>query len=395
MTDKEALALVPRHPDSWLRRYVAYAAERTDAPIAFHLCTGLGVLAANAGHRLQGQFTGSKLSTNLWVMVVGSSGDARKTTALRIGTNLLKSVQPESIGEPPGSEEGLVDQLADQENQLIIYGEFGQFLEKSQIGYLSALKTRYTQVYDGDPVGRMLAKKRKSHCENPRLSMLAGTTLEFLETFTTTVDWQAGFLNRFFIVVAARERNLITPTEDPAEQSALEDRLRELQLGPLGRYGGFTPQAVQLWEKWNGLREIAMSRPEEFVPALTQGLLSRQPTLLLKIAMLLAYDTDSCRAENWKLSEDNIRSAAHIVKIQAQSAAFLAKHVSESSDRRDRRTVLNCLNGVAVSMGDLIKRSRIQKRKLYPVLDSLVEEGTLSRESDTSGVRYRKLDQAG
>lgn len=373
--------------------------------MAFHLGTGLATLATIAGHRLVGRFTGSKLHTNLWIMLVGNSGEARKTTAIRIGSELLHDVSPELLGSQPGSEEGLVDQLAAQENQIIVYGEFGQFLEKAQFGYMSALKTRYTQVYDGDRTGRSLARGRKHIAENPRLSLLSGITLEFLESFTTTVDWSGGFLNRFFVVVAERERTITSPVEDEETREQLASDLKLLSEGNLKTYAGLEPSAQKYWENWSQMREKKLAK--EFSHDMVKGLTSRTPTLVLKIALLLAFDEGRCHgytglvgedeqsgeSPQFKLSYDNVRVASKIAEVQEDSALALASRIAENADRRDRRAVLRALNGEAASFGELIKRSRIQKRKLVPVVDSLVEEGALEKIASEQGVSYRKLEQ--
>src|ERR1035438_142202 len=101
LSDKHTVEVLPKSEHSWLRRYVRYASKRTDAPLGFHLGVGLSVLATVAGHRLLGRFTGSKLPTNLWTMLVGSSGEAQKTTAIRIGSEMLLDVAPELHGAQP------------------------------------------------------------------------------------------------------------------------------------------------------------------------------------------------------------------------------------------------------------------------------------------------------
>ena len=70
---------------------------------------------------------------------------------------------------------------------------------------------------------------------------------------------------------------------------------------------------------------------------------------------------------------------------------MLAVHIAENSDRRERRTVLSCLNGVEVSLGEIIRRSRIQRRRLQPVIESLVEEKAIEKISNEFGVSYKKL----
>lgn len=141
----EALAALPTF--GFLRKYVDYAAECTDANLVYHLATGLSLLTQTIPISLNVQF-GAHLYGNLYSLIVGESSSSKKTTAINIGRNLLREIMPTAEGETPGSTEALIEGLRAAPRQLICYGEFGSFLAKAQEGYLLPLKTTYGELYD-------------------------------------------------------------------------------------------------------------------------------------------------------------------------------------------------------------------------------------------------------
>lgn len=93
-------------------------------------------------------FAGSKLYPNLYVLLVGRSGEDQKSTALRVGTRLMKAEVPILLGDNPGSAEGLIESLAAQPTQLITYSEFGKTLASAQQKYFEPIKTTLTDLWD-------------------------------------------------------------------------------------------------------------------------------------------------------------------------------------------------------------------------------------------------------
>jgi hypothetical protein len=133
---------------SFIRSYLHYALHQTTAPLPYHLGTALSMLAATCPPEYGMWFAGSKLYPNLYVLLVGRSGEDQKSTALRVGTRLLKAEVPTLLGDNPGSAEGLIESLATQPTQLIVYSEFGKTLASAQQKYFEPIKTTLTDLWD-------------------------------------------------------------------------------------------------------------------------------------------------------------------------------------------------------------------------------------------------------
>lgn len=123
ITEAEVWDALP--PSGFARAYVEYASQRTDANCAYHLGAALSILSQTVPLEYCVPYA-SPLWGNMFTLIVGGSSKSRKTAAINIGQRVLREALPESVGEVPGSQEGLYESLRAQNRQLIVYGEFGE-----------------------------------------------------------------------------------------------------------------------------------------------------------------------------------------------------------------------------------------------------------------------------
>ena len=116
VTDTEALGALP--PDGWMRHYIHHAVKQTTAPLIYHFGVGLATLAVTCPPDYGMNYAG-KLRPNLYALLVGRSGEDNKSTALNIGGDLLREVEPRLIGNNPGSPEGMVESLTEREMEVL------------------------------------------------------------------------------------------------------------------------------------------------------------------------------------------------------------------------------------------------------------------------------------
>ena len=146
ITDAQAWAATPTA--GWLHEYVKHAARQTTAPLCYHVAVGLCCLAATAPTNFKSRYAGP-LHANLYALLVGRSGDDQKSSALSVGTRLLRAADSNLLGKIPGSWEGLIDALSDQPRQMLVWSEFGDFLSRTQNpGYFAPMKTTLTDLWD-------------------------------------------------------------------------------------------------------------------------------------------------------------------------------------------------------------------------------------------------------
>jgi hypothetical protein len=379
VTEAETKRVIPQ--DSWVYRYVNHAVKQTSAPLVYHLGVALTVLGATAPEDYQIQYAGPARATH-FTMLVGESGTDMKSAALRVGRSLLQEAEPGLLGEYPGSWQGLVDSLADKPRQMIPIGEFGKFLASAKSGYMEAIKATLADLWDGDPIERRLAHGRSKIVEKPRLSIAAACSLNYLEAYTLTEDWQGGFMGRWLICYGRAERVAAWPESNRDDMDWLVSELRQRSLASSGRCIGRTRQAKLLWDDW--FQTLRRRR----LPDKLLAIKARAPTMAVKVALTYAWDFgDGPSGHDFRLTPRELEPAIGMAELHIRSLIDLSRHIADHPEARLRRRVLSTLKnlGGAATLGQVCQALQRTMRTIRPVLESLVEEGTVECEDTLVG----------
>ena len=384
LTENEVLTKIPDR--GFLATYVQHGMKQTTAPAAYHIAVGLSLLSATCPRTYMSPFAGGT-PVNLYVLLAGRSGLERKSTALRIGKELMFHANPEKIGDMPGSAEGLIDSLAQRNQQLISFSEFGKFLASAQRGYFEPVKTALTDLWDSQPIQRTLAGNRSIRVPHPRLSCMAACAIPYLEKHTLAEDWTGGFMGRWALMFAQEERHDPFPIADRTHFDALLARLMELndiQEDGHGQCTNMTSEAHKYWNNWYH-RKVAVSGDDTNVA----GLRSRMPAIAQKAAMLYAWDLGfGSQPQDWLLNEECVHYGCEFANMHLTSSQSLFSRIASTPDARLRRQVLSVLESMAqseFSLGQIIQATQLSKRNAVSVLDGLLEEGLVQRASHYQG----------
>ena len=374
ISEKDAWWAVPEK--GWVRQYMEHAVRQTTAPAGYHLGVAMTLLAVTTptgfGHRYAGNLYG-----NVYTLLVGRSGEDQKSTALGIGREVLHAADPALIGRMPGSPEGLVDALETQPRQILRYSEFGSFLSKAQRkgSYFEPMKALLTDLWDCTPQSRVKANGTGSNVPNPRLSIMAACSTPYLEKYTEPEDWSGGFMGRWAVIYARRERTNPDPSGDPAAIPALAAALKQrADLTQVGPCMGLTDDAKALWSEWYYDLE------KRHVPATIAGAKTRAPTIARKIAMLYAWDFgEPFAGDPWRITVAHLSWGIRFAELHLTSVLGIAEKLAEHPDARLRRDVLEIvpLQG-AQSLGEILRRTKMRKRVVMEVLEGLVIDGSLT-----------------
>jgi len=378
ITEAESLAALPSY--GFIRDYVDHAMKLTDSPVAYHLATGLATLATCIDPDLHIWFGGTKLYAPVWMLLVGRSGADRKTTAVAIGSDLLRDIDIDLIGDEPGSPEGLRDSLKSNPKQTIFYPEFGEFLQKSnnESSQFAAIRSMMTKLYDCHTVNVRLSSRRLT-MENPRMSVLAACTSSHIEEYTGPVDYHGGFMSRFATIHARRERSFSNPPRpDEAERAGLLDRLIALRAQNAGLCQGFDRHANDILNKWQAqiVEHYASNAPEW-----TRGAVARAPTLARKVALLYAADFGKAmHGQPFEITLDELIPALSFAELHLKSIVEVTEKLTGSRYGKERKNILAVLHrdpAVPCSFSEFLRHTmpRIEKRRAMQILDSLVSEG--------------------
>ncbi|MDO8691636.1 MAG: hypothetical protein Q7R39_16805 [Dehalococcoidia bacterium] len=375
ITEAQVDAALP--PSGFIRDYVTYGKSVCDCNTAYHLAAGLTVLAQTAPIDYGIPFGPSIIPANLFVLLVGPSTQSRKSAAIKIARELLQEACPGSVGEEPGSEEGMIESIRSNRRQVMMFSEFGRFLAKAEAGYLMAIKTRLNDIYDGAVIGHALAKKQGRAQEKDigdhRVCVLAGCAPDYLERHTEPVDWSGGFLARFFTINAVRERQFTFPKDDKVIRQALVNNLKQRnEIQVMGKCLGLDPAALAMWEAY-------FLKQDNYVGAVeTAAAAARAPGIALRIAQLLALDYGPARSgQDWWMTTAELAPAIRMAGLHLQSVMEIGATLAPSKDMRERRIVLSYIRDDPTSYGEILLGAKLLVRRVKELMESLQEEGTV------------------
>ena len=109
---------------NFLKEYPLYCAEMTDAPMEFHQAVALGVLASACGNNFYFPFGDNRVYPNMYLILLGTSSDTRKSTSLQFGKNILQHAKPEIIHPNEFSHEKLLQVMSKRPTGVFFYSEF-------------------------------------------------------------------------------------------------------------------------------------------------------------------------------------------------------------------------------------------------------------------------------
>jgi hypothetical protein len=388
ITEQEVWDALPQY--GYVRDYVTATSQWTDAHIAHHLSSCITSLTQCVPPWYCVPFA-NPLYANMFALAVGSSG-SRKTAAINIMENMLRESSPTSLGEQPGSTEGLAESLRANNRQLIVYGEFGDFLSKSEQGYLSAMKAALTGAWDCLAAGRALANSRRGQVSDPRLSIVGGVAVDLLERHTEQSDWTGGFMARFLTFHAEREREFPSPPlPDRNKMRILINQYKALSDPSLtpGSCLWIQPgsSVEQMWNDWHAdMRVYRLSAGRRSAAAC-----SRATSIAAKIAILLEWDLGGGRSgSDFYITEEVMRSTIAITNLHLRSVLELGEMIASTKDMKDRAIVLRVLGQSTMPMGVILKQSEMLKKRGREILETLIEERTIEQVQIGNETCYRR-----
>lgn len=406
--EKTVVAALPK--EGWLPQYVGFCSERTAAHIGYHVGVGLSLLAQATPPTLTLPFS-SPLASHMFIMLVGSSSKAFKTSAINQGLRILRDVAGDMLLEQPGSREALIDTVRSRPHGIVVYPEFGDFLATAygDRSYARAMKTAYTSIYDSTPLGRSLVQKKGDkggadplkQALDPRMSILAGVATPFLEDYTEGPDWTGGFLGRFYTIYGDPQRTFRgEPLDDVEGRQQITELYRSLHYLHGER---FTKPGPCLWLSTDGLDRWAafndeMEKRRKAAHPTVDAACSRAVGMAAKIALLLSWDTGAARVgpgRPWRVPTEIAESAIGLATLHLDSVTLLAERIVTGRDMQDRRKVLDAVPANAVvRLGDILRRAGMLKRRAFEILDTLVEEQVLAQiKSSSMGIWYVRKDK--
>ena len=376
---------------NFLRAYIDYCGSLTDAPLRYHLLTGLSLLAAAAGNIFRFYTWGVETYPALYVLLIGESGH-RKSTCLRRAKDILQEACPERIAPDTFSEEGLITFLSLTPSCLMTIDEMAYLMKTGKKDAYRGTRELITSLYGETFTRRQLAKKSYD-IDKPALSLMSSTNTELLAESLTEQDIFGGFLARFIVAV--------NPPMHESERGdslallhvkkSLVDHLRQIASWHLTTVG--IAESIDYVEEWR--KEFVKNLkgfPRELLP-----FLPRLDALVYRLATLLRL-ADAIPGPREELEPKEIEAACLMAgDLTFELLTFLRDEiVSEEAEKIMRRIVYKiALEGGKICRTELIRFAHMKSRTLQPFIDTLVDREELKFPYADEGKEWYELTDDG
>lgn len=380
---KEFVDLIPE--PSFLDIYTRYASEMTDSPHEFHLAVGLSVLSASLGNKVYFQAWGQPVFPNVWSVILAPSGFFRKSTAMRIGLNLLGLEFRENILPNDFTKERLLENLGERPSGIIPVWEFGAILKSMGQDYNSGLKEMLTEIYDA-PFYERQTRQGTAKIERPAVSILTASTIDWVIDRITAGDLNSGFLARFLYWPATQKNgwkgfNCRVRPENLEYLQLFLTNLRDLRGEAI-----FDNTVKEMYDAWLRCHEDEVNAQR--LPPELQGFYTRIATYVLKFAVLyevaMTQDleiTPEAMSYGIKLAE---YLKSHLVKL-------MEDEIVTTRDGKDLKMIRQIIEREpGIDKSTILRKSKLVARRLNELLETLVQSNTVRVETIATDRRPRQ-----
>lgn len=367
--------------EGWLRDYLMAVTPLTDAPVEFHLISGLCAISSAIGNDLYVESWGQNVYPHLWAVLVAPSSFWRKSTSINTAEALLRSAAPTALLPSDFSREKFLRILAERPAGLLTVKEFGGFLAALGRDYMGGMKENLTELYDGPDVFRRALQSGEIVVEKPAVTILAATTLDWLESRITDGDLRGGFLARFLFVTAAHKASAkgLTTGMDYVARMRLVDGLADIAARAGGKveYG---PGVQDLLNEWMHGWEDEVGTTHHASDL--SGFAVRLQTYALKLAMI--YRASSLLEDDGHpatvIDEPSARAAiAYCRVLWANVAGLIDDEIAVTREAKELRRIAGII-GAGATRSDALKASKMRAKDFDQVVDTLVQSGQVTRE---------------
>ena len=373
---------------TFIDRYLEYATPQTGAPRQYHFYAAYAILATVIGRRATYHGAGGAKGPNLWMVILGPSSMAYKSTVTNIMSGVLREFYEPQAKEfllpSSGSFESFVEVLSERSQGILINDEFVSVLDWMDKKYNGELTGLLTKLYD---YGSHTFTRRVGTRKNAQTYTI---TDPFINAFyCSTFEWfnqkmnegliMGGFIPRHILIHVDAPSTMvpITPPADLALRDSLVSTLSEINTLPLGPMD-YTPQAKKAFIDW--YKEL-VPRISKDANSMLQPILHRRMADTHKFAMVHA----AMRSSPLEMNMDDLDKATRITEDLIQMAAFIVGgKINLNPFQAARQKVLDLitryqhLNGVEGAPRHLIlKYAKMKARDFDEIIQTLEQEGLI------------------
>jgi len=376
--------------------YVEYGQESTDAPLIYHKSLGYFVISSLLGRftKIITSYSPHGLAPNLWVLIIGPSRIVRKTTAMRLAVNVIKSVEPSLVMPASFTPEALYEmfnQMNPNDAVVWVKDELGGFFKSLEKKYMYGVREILSSIYTGHGEVRRLRNLTLKIPDNLYVTAV-GTMPTPPHNYLSEEDFESGFMNRWILSYAMkRDKRLPLLHQSPRADSLLKEIVQIIKeytniLLSITPILSPTKSAIDKLEEYDKYVDQQLEIIEQTSPGnLFKMYFAETPNLLIKLSVLRRLargDYDMSGVITIEL--DDVLKAQQDLELFVEGAKQVIEDVQSSprakpviTEERALERVYSYISskkGEGASYSELLIKTRILSRQLKEYLLTLMEQ---------------------
>lgn len=394
---------------TFIQKYLDYASPQTGAPRQYHFYAAYAILSTLIGRRATYHGAGGAKGPNLWMVILGPSSMAYKSTVTNIAVGLLRNyyepLAKEVMIPSSGSYESFVEALVERPQGIMVNDEFVSIMDWINKDYNGELLGLLTKLYDygAKTFTRRVGTRSKAQTytiTEPFINAFYCSTFEWFNDKMSEKLVMGGFIPRH-ILVHVNEPSREIPRTPPADLLVRDSLLGDMEVLdkiPFGQMD-YTEQAGRAFDEW--FMEY-VPRVTKDASAMLQPVIRRRLTDTHKFAMIHA----ALRGSPNEMTLTDLETAMTITENLVQNAAeILTGKITMNPFQASRQKVLDIIeklqsrNGVEGSPRQFVIRyAKMSARELDQIIETLESEDmitvTRSKVSGKSAVHYKLTEDS-
>lgn len=387
--------------NNFIMKYIQYASRLTDAYLEYHYATALSILSTITKRKVVCKLSIGTIYPNTWIWALGLSTYAKKSTAMKMGEDILDDCNITNRMPEYYSPEGLIEFLDTNSKGHLWIDEAGQMLANFQKAYMEEMKDMMCKLYDNKGFSKKLRtskskdKQTEFYVTSPYISQFLMTTPETFKSRTSLLDITSGWLLRYLYFSpeykkdwkGARILDNFDIVNRREIKNSINAKIRFIDSVKNEILFRIEPKGLDYWNDWQEKKynELGKSNDEY-----TGALLGRLQIYVIKLAMLFEIGENSYEI----IRLESIKEACKQVdEYFLPVARSLVDDIGMNEDKNlfDKVTGTLKRSGNKVYWSELLRRCKVDKDRLKSTLETMEEAGMVKWDKKHNLIELMKL----